>query len=362
MSLEGLSQELQHALEQLVAPEPLPACFEEVARWRRACGDAEAAATWQTWSILPPEPAELQQALAHVWSGLGDTQRASALLETSREQPGWLQLTVLLQESDLTQAAVLQQKLLQDPPPLPVPDLLELVQQWQQAEVPAQALALLERLVGWMEQRGEPVSGQLCSAMADLLEQQHRFDQAEPWWQRSHALQPHLAWPLMRLGHQALRRQQPLVAVHYASQVLQRDPAHTFAPRLQRKALEAVAADRSLALLDGERPTAPPALPCPPEGHVLQGCRCLALVGFSEVSILEGWPAANPADPCQLFLIASPDPLWTQHQATALLESAMYCITIESWPVWDPQRHGSADRVLEALPEPPGWRLIPQGG
>ena len=360
MSSAGLSQELQRALEQLAAPEPSPACFEQVARWRRACGDAEAASTWQTWSLLPPEPAELQQALAQVWSGLGDTQRATALLEPSRAQPGWLQLTVLLQQRDLTQAEALQQQLLQDPPPLPVPDLLELVQQWQQAEAPPQALELLERLVGWMERCGEPVSGQLCSAMADLLEQQQRFDHAEPWWQRSHALQPHLAWPLMRLGHQALRRQQPLVAVHYASQVLQRDPAHTFAPRLQRKALQAAAAARSLALLDGEQPAPPPALPSPPEGHVWQGCRRLALVGFGEASILEGWLAENSAAPCQLFLIATPDPLWMQHQATALLKPAMAGITIESWPVWDLQRHSAADRVLEAMPEPPGWRLIPQ--
>jgi len=363
MSDVGLSPDLQAALEALSAQsEPEPALFERVARWRRACGDSEAAATWQTWSLLPPEPQELRTALATLWRRTGAVDRAAALLATSDSaEASWPYLALLVQQQRWDDAIALQQSLLKQPPSLDVGDLMELLQLWQQAERPQEALDLLQPLVAWMERRGTPPSAQLCNAMADLLEKQQRFNAAEPWWQRSHALQPHQAWPLMRLGHQALRWQEPLVAVHYASQVLQRDPGHAFASRLQRKALQAAAAHRSLELLDGMEPDPPPGLPSPPDAELWQGCRQLALVGFSEASILEGWLAElseAPAAPCRLWLIASPDPLWMHHQARARLEPALPDLDIESWPVWDPQRHGAAERVLQAMPAAPGWRRM----
>lgn len=364
MSSTEISTDLREALEQLSSADPAPECFELVARWRRACGDAEAAATWQTWSLLPPEAEELRQALAQLWRGLGDTERAAALVP----EPGWQQLAVVLQQGDLEQATSLQRQLLQERPPLEIAALLELVNLWQEAEQHQQALELLEPLLAWMESRGEPVSGQLCNAMADLLEKQNRFNEAEPWWQRSHALQPHQAWPLMRLGHQAMRRQQPLVAVHYANQVLQRDPGHAIAPRLQRKALQALGAERSLALLDGTTPPATPAIASlkePPPAEIWLGCRRLALIGFRDAAILEGWlealnqdPAAA-ASPAQLWLIASPDPLWLHQQAHTVLAAQDQPIALESWPVWDPQRHSAAERVIEACTAHPFWQLHP---
>ena len=368
MSSAEISPDLQQALEQLSSADPAPECFELVARWRRACGDAEAAATWQTWSLLPPEAEELRQALAQLWRNLGDTQRAAALLP----EPGWQQLAVMLQQGELEQATNLQRQLLQERPPLEVAALLELVNLWQEAEQHQQALELLEPLLGWMERRGEPVSGQLCNAMADLLEKQERFNEAEPWWQRSHALQPHQAWPLMRLGHQAMRLGQPLVAVHYANQVLQRDPSHAIAPRLQRKALQALGASRSLALLDGTAlPVPVEAAPLlePPAAEIWQGCRRLALLGFRDAAILEGWletleqnlPATS-GQPLQLWLIASPDPLWLHQQVHKRLVPFAVAIALESWPVWDPQRHGNADRVLQASETPPFWQLIQHAG
>lgn len=368
MSSTEISTDLREALEQLSSADPEPECFELVARWRRACGDAEAAATWQAWSLLPPEAPELRQALAQLWRGLGATQRAAALVP----EPGWQQLAVVLQQGDLEQAGLLQRQLLQERPPLGIAALLELVQRWQEAEQHQQALELLEPLLGWMESRGEPVSGQLCNAMADLLEKLERFNEAEPWWQRSHALQPHQAWPLMRLGHQAMRRDQPLVAVHYANQVLQRDPSHSIAPRLQRKALQALGASCSLALLDGSAlPASAEAAPLlePPGAEIWQGCCKLALLGFRDAAILEGWlQALEPNLPptsgqlLQLWLIASPDPVWLHHQVSSRLASFKAAIGLESWPVWDPQRHASADRVLQASETAPFWQLIPLAG
>ena len=63
---ETLPADLDQALIDLEADAPTPSAFERVARWRRACGDAESAAEWQTWSLLPPEQADLRTALAGV--------------------------------------------------------------------------------------------------------------------------------------------------------------------------------------------------------------------------------------------------------------------------------------------------------
>jgi hypothetical protein len=362
MSDVGLSPDLQAALEALSAQsEPEPALFERVARWRRACGDSEAAATWQTWSLLPPEPQELRTALATLWRRTGAVDRAAALLATSDSaEASWPYLALLVQQQRWDDAIALQQSLLKQPPSLDVGDLMELLQLWQQAERPQEALDLLQPLVAWMERRGTPPSAQLCNAMADLLEKQQRFNAAEPWWQRSHALQPHQAWPLMRLGHQALRSHQPAVAYHYASQALERDPGHAFAPQLRREALEALGAEQSLALLDGDQAQHPAPVPLcePPAPETWQGCRRLALIGFRDAAILSHWPQSE--QPSQLWLIASPDPLWLERQAQLLLAQRPTPVAVQSWPLWEEQRHHTADLVLEATPAAPGWTLAGQ--
>lgn len=371
MSTAGLPTDLIDALQALAEqPDPPPEPFERIARWRRACGDAEAAATWQTWSLLPPEPNELRSALAGLWRSVGETSAAAGVLaaaENSHQQASWQQLALLLEQANLQGASDLQRQLLQDPPALVIPELLDLLRLWQQQQQPQQALDLLQPLLAFMQKRGEQASGPICTAMADLLEQLKRFDEAEPWWQRSHALQPQQAWPLMRLGHQALRKQQPAVALHYARQVLERDPGHVFAPRLQRKALTALGATRSLQLLDQEEPTTPDPIQEPPDRERWVGCHHLALIGFSDASLLEGWcqqfqadaePDATSQTPLQLWLIASPDPLWLEHQAQQLCRDLRQPLTITSWPQWEPNRHGPLDLALEASESVPFWREV----
>ena len=380
MSKTGLPTDLIDALQALQAlaeqTDPPPEPFERVARWRRACGDAEAAATWQTWSLLPPEPEELLSALAGLWRSVGDTDAAACVLAVAggtKTQTSWQQLALLLEQADLEAASNLQQQLLLDPPVLAIPELLDLLRLWQQQQQPQQALDLLRPLLKFMQKRGEQPSGSICNAMADLLEQLKCFDDAEPWWQRSHALQPQQAWPLMRLGHQSLRRQQPAVALHYARQVLERDPEHEFAPRLQRKALNVLGATRSLQLLDRQEPAELGALQEPPGTKIWEGCRRLALIGFRNASILEGWCQQLKAQgldcaetiqtktsqtPIQLWLIASPDPLWLEHQARLLCQDLSHPLNITSWPQWEPQRHGPMDRVMEASENAPFWHEV----
>ena len=372
MSNTGLPADLRAAMQVLAEdPDPAPEPFERVARWRRACGDAETAATWQTWSLLPPDPAELREALAALWRGVGELQQATALLQAAQAtpsmQPSWEALALALEQEQLDDAIQLQTRLLETRPNLSVPKLLDLLRLWQQHGQAPQALALLEPLMQWMEQRGEPPSGQLCNIRADLLERLERFDDAEPWWQRSHALQPQQVWPLMRLGHQAMRKGQPAVAVHYSRQVLSRDPSHLYAPRLQRRALEALGATRSLGLLDGitQADTITP-LAEPPSQEFWRGCRRIALIGFSDAGLLQHWctalqepPQDGPSQPpAELWLIASPEPLWLEHQAQQLFKrlERPQPVAISSWPVWEPQRHGHCDRVIHHQDAPPFWR------
>jgi len=88
--------DLDQALIDLEADALTPSAFERVARWRRACGDAESAAEWQTWSLLPPEQADLRTALAECWRRLGRFDRAARLLNA--QAPSWHQLAMLSQE------------------------------------------------------------------------------------------------------------------------------------------------------------------------------------------------------------------------------------------------------------------------
>ena len=323
------------------------------------------------WPLLHPEPNELRSALAGLWRSVGNTAEAIAVLaaeEHNQQQTNWQQLALLLEQADLKSASELQRQLLQDPPVLAIPELLDLLRLWQQQQQPQQALELLQPLLAFMQQRGEQPSGPICTAMADLLEQLKRFDEAEPWWQRSHAQQPQQAWPLMRLGHQALRKQQPAVALHYARQALEREPEHVFAPRLQRKALSALGATRSLQWLDQQEPIAPDPIQEPPTEEIWVGCRRLALIGFGDASLLESWcqqlqaedgeSGATTSAPLELWLIASPDPLWLEHQALQLCRDLSQPLTITSWPQWEPQRHGHLDLVLEASESAPFWREV----
>lgn len=88
--------DLDQALIDLEADAPTPSAFEPVARWRRACGDAESAAEWQTWSLLPPEQADLRTALAECWRRLGRFDQAARLLNA--QAPSWHQLAMSPQE------------------------------------------------------------------------------------------------------------------------------------------------------------------------------------------------------------------------------------------------------------------------
>ena len=350
MSSTRISDELRQALTRLAQEkDPDPLLLERIARWRRSCGDAETAAQWQTWSLLPPTPDELRPALIRLLGAIGENRLAAQLLPDSDQRHSWERLAALLERKKFKQAASLQQKLLSDPSDLAENDLINLLNQWLLAERYQQALDLLHPLLTSMQRRGEPLTARLCCAMADLLEKQERFNEAQSWWMEAHKLQPQQVWPVMRLGHHALRQQQPTLAFHYSRQTLKRDPGHGFAPDLRRQALQAMGAERSLALLDGKEP---PGLPisqtCPPlPAECFQTCRKLALISLEDPTVLKEWAEqlnTTRTNQSSLHLINSRDPLWLEQQAQSLLPGTR----IDLWPNWDPERHADVDLVLTA--------------
>lgn len=376
MSNGSVPSDLQNALKDLgTHADPLeevdPALFEQVARWRRACGDAEGAATWQTWSLIPPEREELKRNLSQLWLNLDETDLAAQILddESGRQDETWEKLTVLLKQAKLSEATTLQKKLLSNPPNLSIQTLLALVEAWKQAENPQQAVDLLQPMLLRIQRRNEIPSTPVCNTVAQLLDELKRFDEAEQWWLRSHRSQPHHTWPLMRLARHALRKKQFPIVFHYSTEVLNREPDHRFAPDLQHKGLAGMGASKSLAMIQGETPPQPKPDPHfqPPEPELWHQCRQLALVGFSEATLIEQWfkalaeetSATNPSTPqlpLKLWLVASPDPLWLKQQVETLQSTLDQAIDIEQWPSWDPQRHGTAQLILEFAAESPGWR------
>ena len=106
MSSSRISEELRQALARLAEETtPDPVLLERVARWRRACGDAETAAQWQTWSLLPPSSEELRPALARLLGAIGENHQAVQLLSDSDQRHSWERLAVLLERKKFKQAA-----------------------------------------------------------------------------------------------------------------------------------------------------------------------------------------------------------------------------------------------------------------
>jgi len=367
------------ALDALSAGRVDPDLFGCIGRWRLACGDAEGAAQWHYWSFDPPPQSDLSAALARLWSTLGRHER---LAPTQLE--GWDQLAALLAvpepgQAQLASAQALQLQLLQgEPPPLGTEQLLALVAAWKRHRCPAPAVDLLNLLVAFYASRGQLLGSQTANALAELLEQLERFDEAQPWWEHSLSLDPGQLWPLMRLAHQALRCGHPPMALHYTQLVLAADPQHRWAPALQQKALAAMGARASLALVNDapwpapwqrreaqwyqalaqQLPGAPPlSRACRPVAllppQAWQGRQQLALWGARDAHALAGWTTAQqeqqPEQPITLWLLASPDPLWLEHQLRQLLgEAAAASVRLLSCPYWQGDRHGEVEVVFVA--------------
>jgi tetratricopeptide (TPR) repeat protein len=362
---------LRAALQDLAAADPNPQAFERIARWRRSCGDGAAAARWHLWSLMPPAAAELRQALAELWVGVGELSQAEALLGAAAEQPSWSRLALLQRQAAWDQAEQLQNALLRDPPPLDQSQLLALAATWQQAQKPNQALALMEALLAHDQRRGLAIEPPLANAVAQLLEEQQRPEAAAVWWRHSLRREPQQVHPMMRLAREALRQGEAAVAVHYLRCVLDLNPQHPWAPGLLRQGLEGLGARGSLALLDGLplphpwrrrqqawlRPLQPwlqppmepllargPARPLPSD-QMAQASR-LALWGDADGLVLAPL-LLQATTPLEIWLLASVDPLLQQHNLERVQAACSHPHQLRSWPTWDPTLHGEITVLVD---------------
>lgn len=365
---------IRSTLTSLAEPNPGFELFNQVARWRLGCGDATGAAKWQLWSLVPPQQEELQQALVCFWIDLGELKTAADIL--GLESNGWEGLNLLIKQGSLLEAQNLQQRLLVSPPPLELNFLLNLASAWQKAGCPSDALDLLEQLLLHYKRINQIILPPLANALAQLLEEHQRQEAAASWWRYSLLHDSNQIHPMMRLGRYAMAQNDLLVAFHYAHQVLERDPNHSWAPDLQRKALTALCARGSLALLSNHSPPkawlrrqsqwliplkkiANEQTVC---GLVARSCvkflpfeiikdyRSIALWGDSDGLALASILLNKNIDSHNIsviWLLASSDPLM-QISNLKLLMPTHSSIQLKFWPLWDTSIHRDVELLIFA--------------
>ena len=365
---------IRSTLTSLAEPNPGFELFIQVARWRLGCGDAAGAAKWQLWSLVPPQQEELQQALVCFWIDLGELKTAAGILGSKCN--GWEGLNLLIQQGSLIEARNLQQRLLVSPPPLELNFLLNLASAWQKSGCPSDALDLLEQLLLHYKRGNQIVLPPLANALAQLLEEHKRQEAAASWWRYSLEQDSNQIHPMMRLGRYALAQNNPLVAFHYAHQVLERDPNHSWAPDLQKKALTALGARGSLALLANHTPPkswlrrqsqwltplkkftveqiicdliARSCIKLLPT-KIIKEYKSIALWGDSDGLALSQILLNRYDDSTNLsviWLLASADPLLQINNLKRLMPENS-SIQLKFWPLWDPNIHADVELLVFA--------------
>lgn len=365
---------LRSTLSSLAEPNPGSELFIQVARWRLGCGDATGAAKWQLWSLVPPQQDELQQALVCYWIDLGELKTAAGIL--GPESNGWEGLNLLIQQGSLIDAQNLQQRLLVSPPPLELNFLLNLASAWQKAGCPSDALDLLEQLLLHYKRVNQIVLPPLANALAQLLEEHQRQEAAASWWRYSLLQDSNQIHPMMRLGRYAMAQNDLLVAFHYAHLVLERDPNHSWAPDLQKKALTALGARGSLALLANHSPPKSwlsrqsqwlmPLKKFTSEQilcdliarsfvkflpfEITKDYRSIALWadsdGLTLAQIILNRYNTSP-NPSVIWLLASTDPLLQIYNLERLMPEHS-TIQLKFWPSWDPNIHADVELLVFA--------------
>ena len=363
---------LRSTIVSLSEPNPGSELFAQIARWRLGCGDATGAAKWQLWSLVPPSHKDLQQALVRFSIDLGDLNTAASIIGS--EPDSWERLNLLLQQGSLAEAIDLQQRLLLSPPILELDFLLYLASAWQKAGCPSNALDLLEQLLLYYKRSNKTILPPLANALAQLLGEHNRQEAAASWWRYSLLQDANQIHPMMRLGRFAILQNNPLVAFHYAKQVLERDPNHPWAPDLQIKALRLLGATGSMALL---AENSPPkswlrrqtqwlnplkdiineqlafsliASSCVKliSVDIIKDCKSIALWGDSDglaiaAILLNKYNVTNNLS--IIWLLASCDPLLQMHNLKKLI-SGHSIIELKFWPMWNPEIHIDVDLLI----------------
>ena len=229
---------------QLLAGEaPRAADLAAIAAWRLACGDGLSAARWRRWSLEPPPPERLREALCDLWLLLGMAEPAEAL----GGGEGWqgVQLALALQQPD--RALQLQQQAVAAQQPIDANGRLRLASLWKQRGQPQPALELL---LGIPQAQG---SASLCNLIAVLHEQNSNAAQAARWWECSLSLDPNQLAVLSHRARNALHLGEHPRACHVAQTLLERDPLHPTGQSVLQASLEHLGAKASLRQLLAQR-------------------------------------------------------------------------------------------------------------
>lgn len=213
--------------------------FEKIARWRRACGDAEGASKWQTWSLLAPESPEIIISILEILENTWEQDEPKLLkrkLKNYIQSQNWLELENLLKSNQIAASIIQQDKLIRDNQKLRPYQLEKICKLWEKQKKPDQIIKLLNFFISKKTNTNRNPRIRLLISLANLLEQEMRYHEARKWLEKAHQLEPKLPTPLLRLARLSLRQNQPHLAVRYTSLILDADPNHDFAMKLQRKA------------------------------------------------------------------------------------------------------------------------------
>lgn len=212
--------------------------FAAIARWRLGCGDAKAAARWQRWALNPPPPLQLKTALGHLLLLTQQTQLADRL----GSHQGWYKVLLALEKQQPEEARAAQDQAIRENLELDPNLRLQIAALWQQAGEAQSSLDLLLPVAKTLP------TTTLCNAVAHLYEQNLADETSAFWWDRSLALDPCQPAVMIERSRNALRLNDPYLALQLSQQLLAIESEHIVAQELQVEALLQLDAPASVRL------------------------------------------------------------------------------------------------------------------
>jgi len=375
MSHVGHPTAVEELVNTIVAgDEPESVLLSTIARWRLACGDGGGAARWQRWSLQRPNTRELRTALEELTLLLGRPDLSARI----SARGGWGAVLLAVDQGDTEKAIELQKAAIASSRPIDPKLLHRLASRWQQVDQVEPALELLQAIA---VQASTPA---LCNAIAHLLEHQHRFVDAAPWWDHSLGLDRLQPAVLIQRSRNAVQLNDPGLAFHLAQVLYELDPEHAVGLELRVDALERLGAPASVRLAlaplvrqrreryrqharvlkswweprrrrqhrwrqqlpDGFKQM-PLELLSPPRLLPITGladCRCIGLLASRDGIELAG-TLRGAGDSGVVWHLASREPLLCERNLRLLLPSGWQ---LRRWPRWQPELHGALDALVIA--------------
>jgi hypothetical protein len=339
--------------------------FAAIARWRLGCGDANAAARWHRWALNPPPPLQLKTALGELLLLTQQTQ----LVDRLGPQQGWHKVLLALEKQQPEEARAAQDQAIRGDLALDPNLRLQIAALWQQVGEAQSSLDLLLPVAETMP------TTTLCNAIAHLYEQNQADETSAFWWDRSLMLDPCQPAVMIQRSRNALRLNDPYLALQFSQQLLAIERQHIVAQELQVEALLQLDAPASLRialiplvkqgrerylqqasesaawwrprrkLQTSWRQRAPLialAQPRPIPAKALKDCRYVGLIGSSDgLELLGSTELLAPEG--TLWNLSSSEPLCSHRNLQKLLPAPWQVHTERNW---EPARHDNLDALM----------------